>query len=188
MSTEEEPAAKKAKTDEPTGWEDHTMNVSEALIKADEMKHFNDLKDADIETIQGIGKLSSGALQHLGVKTVSDLASYKYFLMARAIKTLSETETKGGRLKGSVMNIDNAVDKEWEPKSMKEIVDAPTEALQGISKDACEVFESLGVKTIGNLADFKYCRWAESIVTIAAYEEVKTVKERKLDAALKNLA
>jgi nucleotidyltransferase/DNA polymerase involved in DNA repair len=191
MSTEE-PAAKKAKTDvengEPTGWEDHAMNISEAIMKADEGKHLNDLKDADVSTLQGIGKFSTEVIKSLGLTTIADLAQYKFFLLARAIKTLAETEVKGDRPASSVMNIDRAVDKDWEAKSLTEIVDAPTEALEGIGEDACELLESLGVKSIGDLADFKYCRRAEAIVNIAAYEEVKTAKQRKLEAALRKLA
>jgi hypothetical protein len=44
-----------------------------------------------------------------------------------------------------------------------------------------------GVKSVGDLADFKYCRWAEAIVNISKFEELKTGKERKIDAALKKL-
>ena len=121
------------------------------------------------------------------VETVADLATYKFFLLARAIKTLAETETKGGRVEGSVMNIDCAVDKEWEAKSLNEILAAPTGALEGLSSEASELFESLGVKSIGELADFKYCRWAEAIVHASEFEESKTAKERKVEAALKKL-
>jgi hypothetical protein len=96
-------------------------------------------------------------LDALGIHTVEQLAKYKYFLLARAIKTLAETETEGGRPAGSVMNIDKAVDKDWEAKTLTEICDAPTEALEGIAKDACELLEALGCKTIGDLADLKYC-------------------------------
>ena len=156
MSTEE-PAAKKAKTGE-TGWEHYTLNVSEALMKADEAKHFTDIKDAHVSTLQGIGEVAAEVAEEMGVSTVSELAAYKYFHMARSIKTLAETETEGGRLEGSVMNIDNAVDKEWEAKSLKEIVDAPVDALQGISEGAAKLLGSLGVKTVGDLADSKYCR------------------------------
>jgi predicted flap endonuclease-1-like 5' DNA nuclease len=185
-----EPEAKKQKTendDEPTGWEDHTLNVSEALMKADEGKHFQELVDAEVSTLQGIGPFSARVLESLGARTVADLAKYKYFLMARAIATLSETETKGGRLKGAVLNIDNAVDKEYETKTLTEICEAPTEALEGIGSQACELLETLGVKTVKELSEFKYCRWAEAIVQAAALEEMKTAKERKVDAALKKL-
>jgi len=190
-TTEEAPAAKKAKTNGDgahTGWEDHTMNVSEAVMKADEGKHLVALADAGVESLQGIGPRATDVLAQMGTKTVRELARYKFFLMARALATLAETETAGGRLAGSVMNVDQAVDKAWEPKSLAEIVVAPTSSLQGISDDACALLESLGVKTVGDLAGFKYCRWAESIVALAAYEEVKTAKERKEAAALKRLS
>lgn len=188
----EEPSPKKAKTEngdeEPTGWENHTLNISEALMKADEGRHLADVVDADVSTLQGIGPSSTMVLSALGVKTIKELATYKYFLMARALKTLSETETKGGRPEGSRMNVDKAVDKAYEAKSLTEICEAPTEALEGIAKDACELLESLGVKSIGDLAEFKYCRWAEAIVDASKYEEQKTASERKLDKALKKLS
>ena len=161
MTMTGEPEAKKQKTDEPTetGWEGHALNTSEALMKADEGRHFIAIIKDDVTTLQGIGPYASKVLDALGIHTIEQLAKYKYFLLARAIKTLAETETDGGRpAAGSVMNIDKAVDKDWEAKTLTEMCDAPTEALEGIAKDACELLESLGCKTIGDLADLKYCK------------------------------
>merc|ERR1711862_1026165 len=93
-----------------------------------------------------------------------DLATYKYFLMARAIVTLAETWAEKARPTGSGMNLDKALDKEFEPKSLKEIIEAPTSAIQGLSEQARELFEELHVKTIKDLAEFKYCRIADAIV------------------------
>lgn len=194
-TTEEPPVAKKAKTEDNangdsthTGWEGHTMNISEAVMKADEGKHLIELAALGVEELQGIGPKATEVLEQLGTKTVRDLGQYKFFLMARSIATLAETETAGGRPAGSVLNIDKALDKEWESKSLKEIVAAPTSALQGLSDPAGALLESLGVKTVGDLARFKYCRWAEAIVGLVAYEEGKTTQERKEAAALKRLA
>jgi hypothetical protein len=108
--------------------------------------------------------------------------------MARAIATLAETEVKGDRPVGSVMNVDKAVDKEWEAKTLKEMVEAPTEALEGISKDACDLLAALGCTTIGDLAQLKYCRWAEAMVKISEFENTLNVKERKIESELKKLA
>lgn len=184
----EEQVSKKAKIEEPTGWEDHTLNISEAVMKVDEGKHFSDLATMDVSSIQGIGPRSSEVLDALGIKTIKELATYKFFLMARSLKTLSETETKDGRLNGALMNVDKAVDKAWEPKSLTEICEAPVEALQGLTDKANELLASLGVKSIGDLAELKYCRWAEAIVDIAPFEESMTLKERKVDTMLKQLA
>lgn len=180
----DEPEAKKMK---PTGWEDHTLNCSEAVMKADEGRFLKELAGSDITTIQGIGPKSEDVLEALGVKNMADLATYKYFLMARAITTLAETETKGGRPSGSSMNIDKAVDKDWEAKSFSEIAEAPTSALEGLSEKARTLFDDLHVKTIKDLAEFKYCRYAEAIVEASKYEEDKTKDERKVASAMKKL-
>ena len=178
----EEPPAKKTKT----GWESHTLNCAEALMKDDETKHFSELVDAPVQTLQGIGQHSELVLEALGCSTVKDLATYKFFLLARALKTLSETE-KGKRLEGSVMNVDKAVDKEYESKTLKEIVEAPTSAIEGLSDKAGELLSSLGCKTIGDLAECKYFCWAEAIVCAANYEEQKTAAERKMEKAMNQL-
>mmetsp|Transcript_17011 Transcript_17011/g.28246 ORF Transcript_17011/g.28246 Transcript_17011/m.28246 type:complete len:156 (+) Transcript_17011:198-665(+) len=147
----------------------------------------NSQKKKTVETIQGIGPKADLLLEALGVKSMEDLATYKYFLMARFIVTLAESETEGGRPTGSSMNIDKAVDKDWEAKSFKEIAEAPTSALEGLSEKARELLTELHVKTVKDLANFKYCRYAEAIMEAAKYEEAETAGERKVSAAMKKL-
>lgn len=70
------------------------------------------------------------------------------------------------------MNINKALDKAYEGKTFKELVDAPVDALSGVSKnDAVALKESFGVQTIGDLAKLKYVKWAQAIVEIAGQEE-----------------
>lgn len=70
------------------------------------------------------------------------------------------------------MNIKKAVDKAYENKSLKELVSAPVDALQGISaNDAKLLKEAFNVKTIEDLANLKYVKWAQAIVTLASVEE-----------------
>jgi len=180
----EESEAKKVKL---TGWEDHTLNIAEAVMKDEEGRFLTELATSKITTIQGIGPKSDAVLAALKVTTVEDLATYKYFLLARAIVTLAETETENGRPTGSGMNLDKALDKEFEPKSLKEIVEAPTSAIQGLSEKARELFDELHVKTIKDLAEFKYCRIAEAIVQGSKFEETMDVAQRKAQAAAKRL-
>ena len=53
----------------------------------------------------------------------------------------------------------------------KELVDAPVGALQGVSGgDAKLLKEAFNVKTIGDLANLKYVKWAQAIVTLANIE------------------
>ena len=70
------------------------------------------------------------------------------------------------------MNINKALDKSWEGKSFTEIAQAPVGALQGVSdNDAKLLDEAFGVKTVADLGNLKYARWARAIVDLAATEE-----------------
>lgn len=69
------------------------------------------------------------------------------------------------------MNIINAVDKAYETKSLKELVNAPVDALKGVSEnDAKLLKEAFNVKTVGDLANLKYVKWAQAIVTLSETE------------------
>jgi hypothetical protein len=85
------------------------------------------------------------------------------------------------------MNISRFVDKAYQDKSLKEIADAPINALQGISaKDAKLLKQALDIETVRDFANLKYVKWACAIVTIAdevATEEAKA-KETLLDDAV----
>jgi hypothetical protein len=69
------------------------------------------------------------------------------------------------------MNIDKAVMKEYESKSLKEIADAPVSAIAGISEGDAELLKkAFGVTTVRDLATLKYVKWAQAIVTLADTE------------------
>ena len=70
------------------------------------------------------------------------------------------------------MNINYLVDKQYEKKTLKELVDAPVDALSGVSeKDARLLKEAFNVKTVADLAKLKYVKWAQAICTLAEGEE-----------------
>mmetsp|Transcript_41506 Transcript_41506/g.60878 ORF Transcript_41506/g.60878 Transcript_41506/m.60878 type:complete len:188 (-) Transcript_41506:192-755(-) len=186
MSDSEEPVSKKAKV--VTGWEDHKMNCSEALMKSEEGKLFSVLADDPVNALQGIGPKADKVLEVLKIRTIRELATYKFFIISRALATLAKTETDGGRDAQSVMNVDQAVDKEYESKSLVEIVGSPVSALQGLTEDADALLKDLGVSTINDLANLKYCLWSESIVVLGQYEHSKNASERKAEALQKQLA
>jgi nucleotidyltransferase/DNA polymerase involved in DNA repair len=66
------------------------------------------------------------------------------------------------------MHIDNALIKEYEKKSFKELADAPVYALQGVSEaTAQKLKEALKIKTIKDLANNKFVQWAQAITILA---------------------
>ncbi|MDR0503786.1 MAG: hypothetical protein LBH16_10760 [Treponema sp.] len=69
------------------------------------------------------------------------------------------------------MEINKILDKAYEKKSFKEVADAPVSALQGVSEgDAVKLKEAFNVKTVKDLANLKYVRWAQAITTLAEYD------------------
>lgn len=70
------------------------------------------------------------------------------------------------------MNLNKALDKEFEGKSLKEIIDAPVSALAGVSEnDAKLLLEAFKITTVGDLGKNKYFLWAQAILALSATEE-----------------
>jgi predicted RecB family nuclease len=69
------------------------------------------------------------------------------------------------------MNIDKALDKAYEGKHFRELADAPVAALAGVTEaDAKRLEEAFGIKTVRDLANNKYFKWARAIVIAADLE------------------
>jgi hypothetical protein len=73
--------------------------------------------------------------------------------------------------KEKFMNIDKYVIKKYEGLELKEIAGAPVYAISGVSEgDADLLREAFNVKTVSDLANLKYVKWAQAICTLAAGE------------------
>ncbi|HKV83209.1 MAG TPA: hypothetical protein VJN88_01540 [Ktedonobacterales bacterium] len=60
------------------------------------------------------------------------------------------------------------LDKAFEGKEFHELVDAPVDALEGVSKGDAELLhKAFGIKTIGDLGENKFFLRAQAIVTLA---------------------
>jgi hypothetical protein len=65
-------------------------------------------------------------------------------------------------------SFEKLLDKAYEKKTAKELVDAPVAALAGVSEgDAVLLHKAFGIKTIGDLATNKYFVAAHQIAEIA---------------------
>jgi hypothetical protein len=69
------------------------------------------------------------------------------------------------------INLNKALDKAYEGKSLKELVDMPLSGFSGLTDEHQKSFEKLGLKTVGDLANWKFVAWAQAIVTLAKTEE-----------------
>ena len=65
-------------------------------------------------------------------------------------------------------DLDKILDKAYEEKSLGELIDAPVDALSGVSEgDAKLLQEAFNIKTVGDLGTNKYFRWAQGVVALA---------------------
>ncbi len=65
-------------------------------------------------------------------------------------------------------DLHKVLDKSWQDKSLEEILDAPVEALAGVSESGGKLIrDALGVKTIGELGRNKYFRAAQALAALA---------------------
>jgi hypothetical protein len=71
-----------------------------------------------------------------------------------------------------ILNINKAVDKAFESKSLKEIADAPVDALEGVSAGDAELLaKAFNIKSIRDLGTNKFFLTAQAIAALAAKEE-----------------
>ena len=69
------------------------------------------------------------------------------------------------------MNINKCLDKAYEKMTLKEIAKAPVDALQGVSAGDAELLKkAFNVKTVSDLANLKYVKWAQAICVLAEGE------------------
>ena len=67
------------------------------------------------------------------------------------------------------IDLDKVLDKAWADKSLPEILADPVGALKGVSdRDGELLHEAFGVKTVADLAELKYVRWAQALAALDA--------------------
>jgi hypothetical protein len=65
-------------------------------------------------------------------------------------------------------NLSGILDKEWENKSLAEVLKAPVAALQGVSEGDAELLQqAFRIKTVGDLGKNKYFRAAALLSQLA---------------------
>jgi len=167
-SASPEKETKKAKT--AVKERGYTLNLNKAVDKVHESKTFHELTKLHPSALQGLAARADKMLEKFHIHTIEDLANWKFFHIARAFEALASTEEEGKRHADAKSNVNHALDKEWETKTFNEILAAPVSALQGLAEWTDGTLKELHVRSIKDLAHWKYCLWAEAIVTFAKYE------------------
>lgn len=67
------------------------------------------------------------------------------------------------------VNLDSLLDKQYESSSLQEILDAPVDALSGVSTSDAEALKTaFNIKTVGDLGKNKYFAAAVALADLAA--------------------
>jgi len=73
-----------------------------------------------------------------------------------------------------VLNLNKALDKAYETKCLKEILEAPPSALEGLTPAHDETLKVLQIDSINDLGTCKWAIWAEAIATLAVFDSDKS--------------
>lgn len=147
------------------------LNFSKAVDKAHEGKSFKEIAKLHPGALQGLKEgVADEMLAALGVKTIEALGTWKHYRLAKAIATLADTEVADKRVEGSPSNVNHGVDKAFETYTFKELLEAPPSALQGLAPWTDTTLAALKIKTIKDLAKWKFARWAEALAIAAEFE------------------
>ncbi|MEU1276799.1 hypothetical protein [Streptomyces sp. NPDC005805] len=69
----------------------------------------------------------------------------------------------------TAIDLGKVLDKAWADKPLAEVLAAPVAALKGVSdRDGELLAQAFGVKTVADLAELKYVRWAQALAALEA--------------------
>jgi len=153
----------------PSGYR---MNINRTLVQAHRGTPLRKVVDLPVTVLKGINEEQARVLLHdFKVKTVRDLANWRFHQIARSIDALADVEEKDGRLETSLQNINDAVDKKFEKRSLNTIMEQKAEVVQGIGKYLQELLNKvLGIITMKDLSNYKPAKYAAALVALADYE------------------
>jgi len=150
-----------------------SLNLNNCLSPQYCMKNLHSVVNAPLLALKGMHRREATLLAKVGLKTVKQLANWKFAHWAEAFLVLAPQGQEGVvdvHDKAAAMNINAALTTFWEGSSLKELLDAPPSAFSGLKEEHDKDFAALGIKTIKDMASWKYFTWARAIVALANVE------------------
>jgi predicted flap endonuclease-1-like 5' DNA nuclease len=155
------------------------MDIHWAVDAEHDGKSLRELITLKPSALNGLSERADLILGGLAVRSIQDLAQWRFYRTACAIvtMTLKPNLNRGGRKRKSarehqhnIANIERILTKEYSDKSLVEIANAPLTAFKGIADWAKAPLAELGLHTINDLANWKFASWAEAMVTLSKWE------------------
>lgn len=151
------------------------MDIKNRFDKKYEQMSFTDLAAAPVDALQGVSQKDAELLyKAFYIRTVADLANLKFAKWAREICELADNAPDT-----SMAPFRDKLDKKYEKKKPVALSKAPVDALQGVSKkDAQLLKKAFNIKTVRDLAELKYIKWAQEVLDMALPE---TIADKPVD-------
>ena len=148
------------------------MNINNAVDKAYEKMSLKEILKQPLNVLQGLSERQANLVKEaFKISTIEQFCNLRFAKWAWSIKALEKYENKKNDKAGS-LNIDKAVDKAWQGKSLSEILNAPLSALQGLSERQAELLnKAFRIKTIKQLANQRFILIARAIYFLALCED-----------------
>eukprot|EP00927_Polykrikos_kofoidii_P033149 TRINITY_DN2805_c0_g1_i1.p1 TRINITY_DN2805_c0_g1~~TRINITY_DN2805_c0_g1_i1.p1 ORF type:complete len:287 (-),score=81.20 TRINITY_DN2805_c0_g1_i1:69-929(-) len=148
----------------------YKLNINQAVDKEYEGSSLQELCDAPTSALKGIGPKGQEVLKKLKVKTIRQLGVWKFYRASKAIAGLAAFEQEDKREEGAMSNVNKAVDKAHETKTLNDIKALPPSALQGLAPWVDPELATMGVTTVEKLGEWKFAKMAEMIVELSEFE------------------
>ncbi|MBN1698243.1 MAG: hypothetical protein JW881_12075 [Spirochaetales bacterium] len=157
------------------------MNIKNAVDKKFESMSMREILKQPVSAIQGVSEGDAAKMKEaFRISTVEQFSKLRFAKWAWAIQELEKTEKEGHGGNAS-FNIDKAVDKAYEGKTLKQILDSPLEALQGLSeRQAALLYDAFKIKKVKQLASQRFFSIARSIYFLALCEDPSSDPNSKL--------
>ncbi|MBN1412019.1 MAG: hypothetical protein JW969_14320 [Spirochaetales bacterium] len=151
------------------------MNIKNAVDKAYETMSLRDILKSPVSAIQGVSAMAAKRLKEaFRISTVEQFAKLRFAKWAWSLVSMEKYSRKE-KADTTTLNINKAVDKAYEDKTIKEILDAPVSALQGLSERQAELLaKALRVRTVRKLGTSKAFHKAMAIYFMALSEDTNS--------------
>lgn len=131
------------------------ININKAVDKSFENKSLKEIADAPVSALEGLGKSIDKALAPVGITSLRGFATWSTGLLANSLVALSASDKKA----------------EYDGRSVKDVLASSLSEFDGINPDLALALSRQNLKTVQDLATWKYLGWARAITELADLSE-----------------
>lgn len=150
------------------------FNVNNAVDKEHELKALKEIIKLPVSALQGLDEKTDEVLKKLKITSIKKLGEWKAFKFSKAVVHFSAFEESGCE-NLSHYNLEKGLDKDFQGKTLNDLLDSPLHSIKGIApwvdEELAKHKSTKKIKTIKDLAKWKYANMAEQLIVLSQFEE-----------------